>query len=224
VTDSTRRLLILIVAWVATLYLMIALAPAAGAAEIPAAAAKYRFALTRAVKQYHPLAPPVARTAAQIHQESSWRPDAESRYASGLAQFRPSTAEWVPEICRGLGHGSALDPWWSIRAVACYDHWLLERYGDDWASDCDAWAGGVLSSYNGGQGNLLNERAMAEDSVRHDRDRWWGHVEMMRDRSKAAWQENRHYPRRILLALTPEYLEAGWPGTDICQHARDAHA
>ncbi|WIX34943.1 transglycosylase SLT domain-containing protein [Salinicola sp. JS01] len=59
----------------------------------PAAAERYQRELTRVVQQTWGLDGNVAVHAAQIQQESGWRPDVDSHAgAQGLAQFMPSTS------------------------------------------------------------------------------------------------------------------------------------
>lgn len=190
---------------------------AAGRAEgqsvvIPADSVLYRMQVERAAGEQWGLDAPVARLAAQLHQESGWRPTARSAYAQGLAQITPPTAAWLPAICPQLGHPDPWDPAWSIRAQACYDAWLHRRAMG--ATPCDRWAM-TLSAYNGGEAARDRESRMAHEA-RADPLRWFGAVERYRSRGLAAWQENRAYVRRILLVLEPAYLAAGWPGTRAC--------
>jgi hypothetical protein len=179
---------------------------------IPADSVQYRLQLERAAGEQFGLDAPVARLAAQLHQESGWRSDARSPYAEGLAQFAPATAAWLPQICPSVGKPDPWDAGWSIRAVACYDAWLYARA--EGATHCDRWAM-TLSAYNGGEGARDRERRMAFQA-RADPNRWFGQVARYRSRSAAAWQENRAYVSRILLTLEPAYLAAGWPGTEVC--------
>lgn len=180
--------------------------------RIPDASVRYRMQLERAAGEQWGIAAPVARIAAQLHQESAWNPAARSRYAEGLAQFTPRTAAWMPTICPSIGAPDPWDPTWSIHAAICYDGWLLDRAPG--ASACDRWAM-TLSAYNGGESARDRERAAAYEA-RDDPQRWFGQVERHRSRSVVAWQENRTYVRRILLVLEPAYLAAGWPGSEVC--------
>lgn len=189
----------------------------AKAETIPANAHHYRATLETEAANYYGLNAPVARLAAQVHAESTWRPQAQSPYADGLMQITPATAKWLVEI--NPDELNPHDPWnprWSIRAGVFYTHWLYKRYGDRWATPCDAWAGGVLSPYNGGFKHVITERAMAVANGL-DRERWFDHVEVMVGRSVGAHRENRHYVRRILYDLEPLYLAHGWQGSEVCQ-------
>lgn len=194
-------------------------ARASGAATqrvvIPDRALQYRMVLQHEVGQRWGIHADqvVARIAAQIHAESTWRAEAESPYAQGLAQFVPATAEWVGTVCKGVGPADPWNPHWSIRAAVCFDRWLWER-ATDAATDCDRWAF-VLADYNGGRGWRLREQRLAEVNDLNPQV-WFGQVETRRARSQAAWAENRGYVRRILITLEPAYVRAGWPGVVAC--------
>lgn len=187
----------------------------AGAAtiRIPESSALHRLQLEREAAARFGLDAPVALIAAQIHQESRWKPTARSKYAEGLAQFTAPTARWLPTVCPEIG---APDPWdatWSLRAIVCYDHHLLARASYA-ATGCDRWAF-ALSGYNGGEVMLRRERKLAADSG-GDASRWFDQVERFRVRAQWAWDENRGYVTRILRTLEPVYLAAGWPGSATC--------
>lgn len=179
---------------------------------IPEASARYRIALAREVERHFGIAAPVARIGAQIHQESHWKTDARSAYAEGMSQFTPPTSAWLPSVCPGVGPPDPWDGDWSIRAITCYDAWLYRRIQAD--TECDRWAF-VFAAYNGGLGWIDRDRA---EAVRHGANpgRWWGHVERFSRRARWAFEENRGYPRRILLLLEPAYVRAGWPGAVVC--------
>lgn len=184
--------------------------------RIPQVSAVYRIKLQREAGRHFGLDAPVARLAAQIHQESGWRADARSPFANGLAQFTPSTAKWLPEVCPQVGPPDAWDPDWSLRAQACYDAWLYKRVrtlpGSS-MTDCDRWAF-TLRGYNGGEGWVMRERRKAASGGADPNN--WHAVAPYRVRAKWAHKENTDYPRRILLRLEPAYLAAGWPGGDPC--------
>lgn len=193
---------------------MFALASQAHAAKvkIPPESVRYRLQVERAAGEQFGLDASAARLAAQLHQESSWRADARSPYAEGLAQFTPATAHWLPQVCPSVGTPDPWDAGWSIRAAACYDAWLYHRA--EGATPCDRWAM-TLSAYNGGEAARDRESRLAYEA-RDDPARWFGQVDQYRSRSAAAWRENRNYVRRILLTLEPAYLAAGWPGQAVC--------
>jgi membrane-bound lytic murein transglycosylase MltF len=91
--------------------------------------------------------------------------------------------------------------------MAKYDKYLYERQAAA-ATECDRW-GFVLSSYNGGEGNLNRDKRMAQ-AKGADPKKWWGHVEYFSPRAAWAFNENRGYPRRIILVLQPRYVTAQW--------------
>lgn len=187
------------------------------AVRVPQVSTLYRLKIERAAAANFGLQAPVARLAAQIHQESAWKPDAASAYAHGLAQFTPATAKWLPEVCPSVGAPDPWDPDWSLRAQACYMHWLYVRvqpfrYGGP-MSACTHW-NFALRGYNGGLGWLQRERIAAQ--LAGDDANAWRDVERHRVRAAWAHRENTHYPRRILLVLEPAYIAAGWPGEAVC--------
>ena len=183
------------------------------AQEIPSTAAHYRSDLIRCARVEWGLSAPTATFAAQVHQESLWNPNARSQVgATGLAQFMPSTARWLPEVAPQTGEPMPLNPGWALRALAAYDLFLWRRASA--RSDCHRMAM-TLSAYNGGLGWLNRDKRLA---VRQDLDplQWWGQVETVNaGRAGWAWRENRGYPRRILHQLEPVYEAAGW-GQGVC--------
>lgn len=217
---SGARAVLLHIAILAGLVLMLlAIGMATCAASgPPRAALEYRADLTREARAAWGMQAPVAVMAAQIHQESAWRPDAQSPYADGLAQFVPATAEWVAERWPALGGAAPFNAQWAIRAMARYDRWLFDRYGAPAATLCDQWAF-TLAAYNGGQGWTMRDRAHCRAQPACpgcDPERWWGHVADHPDPRRAEWavDENRGYPRRILLVLQSRY--ASWGGGVSC--------
>ncbi|MCQ8103278.1 transglycosylase SLT domain-containing protein [Methylomonas sp. SURF-2] len=172
---------------------------------LPRAAVHYRAELTRIAHAEWGLDAPLAAFAAQIHQESGWRPDAVSRVgALGMSQFMPATARWWCELQRQrVLDCQPTNPAWAMRAMIGYDRWLLQRVKG--ASEFDRlWA--ALRSYNGGLGHWLNEARNAGSYQRAEVDRACGSAR----RSVVHCRENLDYPRRILLTLQPLY--AGWGG------------
>lgn len=182
----------------------------AQAQEAPPAAAKYRSLLVRNAHMVWGLDAPVATLAGQTQQESGWNPSAVSRVgAKGLAQFMPATARWIGGIDPALAAVQPDNPVWALRALVTYDKWLWDKIAADTA--CDRMAM-VLSAYSGGLGWLLRDKTTAA-AAGDSRNRWWGHVERYNaGRSLAAWQENRGYPKRILLELEQRYAAWG-PGS-----------
>ena len=100
----------------------------ARAAQPPQAALQYRDDVIRNARLEWGMSAPVADFAAQLHQESGWRPDAVSPVgAQGLAQFMPATADWISQLMPGLNSREPFNPAWAIRALVSYDRWLWQR-------------------------------------------------------------------------------------------------
>lgn len=171
----------------------------------PVAALQFKRQLIREVHYRWGLEGPVAVMAAQIAQESGWRPEVCSLYACGLTQFTPGTAAWIKHLDPELASGNRFDPRWAIRAMVLYDHRLYNQVPKT-ASDCDRWAF-VLSSYNGGLGWLRRDVDLCRRTPGCDPTRWWGNVEKYSRRADWAIRENRGYPRRI---LSNQHTYAHW--------------
>ncbi len=182
-------------------------------AQVPRDAAKYRAELIRNARFVWGMDAPVATFAAQIHQESGWKPDATSPVgALGIAQFMPATADWIAKAYPALADREPLNPSWGIRALVTYDRHLWERVRA--ATPCDRMAM-VLSAYNGGLGWVYRDQRMAT-AAEADAGRWFNQVERFNaGRRPSAFAENRGYPRRILLRHEPLYRAAGW-GAGSC--------
>ncbi len=162
---------------------------------VPRAALKYRAELTRAVHLVWGLDGPVATMAAQVHQESSWQPDARSPYAHGLAQFTPATADWIGGIDPALKDAETGNPVWALRAMARYNRWLFDRVPNK-SNACGRWID-ILRAYNGGLGWVQREARTGQPCGAF--------------RSAANCAENHTYPARILLRHQPRYASWG-PG------------
>lgn len=170
-------------------------------AQIPREAQQYRRDLTRNARMIWGLDAPVATFAAQIHQESAWRPDARSPYAHGLAQFTPATADWIGDLDPALAVADTGNPVWALRALVRYDAWLYDRApAPRNAPPCNRMAL-ALRAYNGGLGWLRKEVATGRPCEAF--------------RSAANCRENLAYPQRILTRLEPIYVRAGW-GLGVC--------
>lgn len=201
-----------------SLVLLITLALLAGcqpalAWQPPANAERYQRELTRIVQQTWGLDGSVDVHAAQIQQESAWRPEVDSPVgAQGLAQFMPSTSAWIAEIYPdSLGPAAPYSPGWAMRAMSRYDRWIWQRV--DAANSCERWAM-TLSGYNGGLGWVWRDQKLAS-AAGDDASRWWGHVAEHTNRASWAKRENRDYVDRILLRYAPRYASA-WGGRSPC--------
>jgi len=184
--------------------------PGNASAEVPQLAKSMYFTLVKEVRLKHGLTGPVALHAAQIHQESLWKPGAKSPVgASGLAQFMPATADWMPEVDALLFDVNTIDPRWSLRAQSAYTKWIFDRVqGKD---ECNRWAF-VLSAYNGGIGWVYRDKKLSEDPFT-----WWGSVDKNSDRAGWAYKENREYVDKIMFRWQRLYLKEGFQGPVICE-------
>lgn len=181
--------------------------------DVPSASARYRLQIDHVVADIFGAEGSPARLAAQIHQESLWRENAQSHVgAQGMAQFMPATGRWLAEQFPDAGPYDPWDPEWSLRAAALYDRYLLARNTGD--TPCANWAF-ALSAYNGGERALRREQQSARTAQRND-GLWFDHVAEQRSRSLNAWRENRAYVTRILHVLEPTYIAAGWDGQAVC--------
>jgi len=177
-------------------------------AQVPAAAGLYRTELTRAAHLQWGLDAPLPALAAQVHQESSWRPEAVSRVgARGMAQFMPRTATWWCEL-NGLSAEDCQpeNPTWALRALVGYDRWLYERTPQHYSARDRLWV--ALRAYNGGLAHWEAERRQARADGAADTvaavDAACGRAR----RAPVHCVENLHYPQRILNELQPRY--AAW--------------
>lgn len=173
----------------------------------PSRAYKYRSILRlELTKQWPTRLQDIALFGSQIQQESGWNPLAQSKYAGGLSQFTPDTADWIATLDAELqASKDVFNPNWAIRAQIFYDKFLWEKFPaaktDD---DRDAF---MLASYNGGLGWILKERKLATNP-----GRWFcdNGVEKKCIRVSWACKENRAYPRKILYHWKPKYEEANF--------------
>jgi len=181
-------------------------------ASYPPQAERYRRDLVRSARFVFGMGAPIAVLAAQVHQESAWRPTARSAYASGLAQFTPDTVKTMARMYPAeLGSEQPLDPRWALLALCRYDARLLGMFTG--ASPADRWAF-ALAAYNGGPGWIIRDRAKAK-AQGLDHQAWFGQVEAANSgRALQFYRENRDYPRRILLRHQPLYLSWG-PGVSV---------
>lgn len=198
-------------AFIVCVTLVFCAVPAHAETTIPRAAQQYRAQLIREARAVWGLSAPVSVFAAQIHTESWWRNDTVSSVgAQGLAQFMPSTAAWLPGVAPEVGKPQPFNPAWSLRACVTYDKYLWEH--TDGVNDFERMAF-TLSAYNGGAGWVNRDKKLARQRGL-DPGRWFDSVATVNaGRSKAAWKENRNYPRLILQVRQYAYVKAGWgPG------------
>lgn len=215
--QELRAFLLLVAALVVLAALGVSCSEAKAASSPPPQAERFRRDLVRSARYVFGMSAPVAVLAAQVHQESAWRPDARSAYASGLAQFTPATVRTMARMYpQDLGDSqpslAPLDPRWALLALCHYDKALHDASA--FAADpVDRWAF-ALAGYNGGPGWIIRDRAKAA-SLGLDPSRWFHQVETVNaGRAPQFFRENRDYPRRILLHHQALYRSWG-PGVAV---------
>lgn len=210
--QELRAFLLLIVALVVLAALGVSCSEAKAASSPPPQAERFRRDLVRSARYVFGMSAPVAVLAAQVHQESAWRPDARSAYASGLAQFTPATVRTMARMYpQELGASAPLDPRWALLALCRYDARLLSMFHG--ATPADNWAM-ALAAYNGGPGWILRDIALAT-ALGLFAWVWFGQVETVNaGRAPQFFRENRDYPRRILLHHQALYRSWG-PGVSV---------
>ena len=174
-------------------------------AQVPQAAQQHRALLVRTAHAAWGLDAPVAVFAAQVHQESAWRPDAVSRVgAQGLAQFMPATSRWIAGIDPALAAQQPFSPAWALRALVIYDRWLYDRTPAHYTPRERMHV--ALRAYNGGLGHWQAEAAAtgAARPTLAQVDAACGKAR----RAAVHCAENLGYPHRILVLIQPRY--AAW--------------
>lgn len=185
---------------------------------IPVDAVKYRRIIQSEAEYYWGLDAPTATFFAQMHQESNFRATAQSKYASGLAQFTPQTAAGMQQqypdlrVLCPIKEGCPLDAGWAIKAMVLYDRGLWRGRLD--TDPGDNRLGFMLADYNGGAGWINRERAACRADAVCISARYFGNVEAWCGRSlpgvprRAAWAcaENTHYPNVILFQWRLLYI------------------
>lgn len=176
------------------------------AQSIPRDAQRHQGLLKREAQRVWGLQAPVATFAAQIHQESLWRESARSPVgAQGLAQFMPTTTNWIGGLYPGLGERAPHNPAWALRALVTYDKWLLDRIKADNACERMAF---VLSAYNGGLGWVYRRQKLSGEPGRC----LGATCTINPGVTPASQRENAHYPEVILRRYEPLYATWG-PGS-----------
>lgn len=187
-------------------------AVAAPLTDIPRAAESYRHLHRQQVQSVWGLNAPTATLAAQVHQESGWNCDAKSIVgALGCTQFMPATAaDMAKRYPAELGPANPRNPRWSFRAQARYMKALYDGRGARGAADGCQQMAFALASYNGGEGWVIRDRALA-DARGLPRGVYFQAAQAVNaGRSAAAKRENADYPERILKRIEPRYVTAGY--------------
>ena len=174
----------------------------------PREALQYRDTLIRTARMVWGMDAPIAVFAAQVHQESAWKPGAVSKAgAQGLAQFMPGTTEWIATLSPQLASKEPFNPAWALRALVTYDQWLYARAPERYSAHDRMWV--ALRSYNGGLGHWQAEARASgvREPSREEVDAACGTAR----RARLHCKENLGYPHRILVVLQPRY-ETWGPG------------
>lgn len=181
----------------------------AAGAQIPPAAVKYRPDLTREAHFIFGLAAPVPTLAAQIEQESGWRPGITAwDNGRGLAQFMDPTAKWASERFGDLGPSDPYNPKWAIRAMVRLDDYNVRRAKGN--TTCDSWGAG-LKAYNAGLGYVQRAQHRSDTP-----GVWFGATEFINaGQSAANFEASRLYPHRIIRNRQPKY--EAWGQGVTCQ-------
>lgn len=173
------------------------------AQPIPNQANEYRRDLTRLSRSVWGMNAPVSALAAQIHQESGWKPHAMSQAgAVGLAQFMPATAAGLARDYADIAQ--PFDPRWSMLYQSRYMHRLYAQIDHAW-DDCERYAF-ALAAYNGGLRWVQRRQALSA----YPEMCLFETCDINPGILASNQRENSEYARRILLRLTPMYYAAQW--------------
>lgn len=179
---------------------------------IPQAAYTYKQLARQQAEAVWGLNAPTATLAAQVHQESGWNCNAKSWVgALGCAQFMPATAaDMAKRYPAELRPANPHNPRWAFRAQAQYMKSLYDGRGAHGAADTCERMAFAAASYNGGEGWVIRDRALAKQLGRDSTLFFRGAQSVNAGRSAEAKKENAAYPARILLILEPRYIKAGF--------------
>jgi soluble lytic murein transglycosylase-like protein len=183
--------------------------PAAQAQPIPQAAHAHRATLTRAAHTQWGLSAPIAALAAQVHQESGWKPSAISPVgAAGLTQFMPATAKWwCAREQISAAECQPFNPTWALRSMVGYDKYLYDLTPARFTPYERLYI--ALRAYNGGLGHWRAEAAIAARDDHFPRIRQIDAACGQARRAAVHCPENLGYPQRILIGLQPRYASWG---------------
>ena len=151
-----------------------------------------------------------ARHAAMLETESGLRPDAESRYAQGWAQFTPPTrGDWWPKVpgCAELVETDPFNQRCAVLAMNLYMEWLYAR-SLRMVQEHETALRMARKGYNGGLGWQMREHKLCLATPGCNPDNW-RHLEALcreAGRSEASCRENSAYPEKIARA-EPKYRE-----------------
>lgn len=173
----------------------------------PSGAVKYRSLLTREAQYSLGLNAPVPLFAAQIEQESAWRPGITAwDNGRGLAQFMDPTTELIVRLYPEIGKPAPYSPAWAIPALIRYDIWIYQRVKGD--TECHRWAA-ALKGYNAGLGYVQQAQKKSPDP-----GIWFDLTEFIPTKqSFKNFEYSRMYPHWILFKRQSNYI--GW-GRMMC--------
>ena len=187
---------------------VLAVFPEARADQTAPAAKQYRGILTREAHFVNGLDAPIPMYAAQIEQESGWRPGITAwDGGKGLAQFMDGTASDIARLYTAIGKPAPMKPTWAIQALVRYDTRII---GSVQGIDaCNRRAAG-LKGYNAGPGYVMQAQKVSPQP-----GQWWGVTEYIKTRQTPQnFEASRMYPRWIILQRQPKYT--GW-GAYTCE-------
>jgi len=146
---------------------------------------------------------PTAMLAAQVHQESHWRPDVSSPYAHGLTQFTMATAQALADQYPELRPSMPFNARWALMAQS-YLMRDLNRQLKTWPK--------ALAGYNSGPKWVRRSESMCAEAACCVPDLWFGHTadHQWPTHRDSAYEENRNYVDRIINQLQERYSNAGW--------------
>jgi soluble lytic murein transglycosylase-like protein len=175
---------------------------AAVAQQIPDRADYFRRDLTRLSRSVWGMDAPISNLAAQIHQESTWNPNAQSwAGAQGLAQFMPLTAS---DMAKRYGEApQPFSPRWAMLNQSRYMKSLYDNVSG--INECQKYAF-ALAAYNGGLGWVNRRKAISKNP----NVCLYQTCEINPGITAANQRENAEYSKKILLKLTPLYYQAMW--------------
>lgn len=169
----------------------------------PSGAVKYRSMVTREAHFLLGLNAPIPMIAAQIEQESAWRPGITAwDNGRGLAQFMDPTTDFITKLYPELGKAAPYSPAWAIPALIRYDVWIYKRVKGD--TECHRWAA-ALKGYNAGLG-YVQQAQKASDRP----GLWFNATEFVKTKQSANnFEYSRMYPRWILFKRQLNYTTWG---------------
>lgn len=169
----------------------------------PSGAVKYRSMVTREAQFLLGLNAPIPMIAAQIEQESAWRPGITAwDNGRGLAQFMDPTTDFITKLYPELGKAAPYSPAWAIPALIRYDVWIYKRVKGD--TECHRWAA-ALKGYNAGLGYVQQaQKASDRPGI------WFDATEFVKTKQSAKnFEYSRMYPRWILFKRQLNYTTWG---------------